>query len=759
MKKMHNWVLSVILLMFAFSLEAQTDYQTISDANFRRGPGTKYKSIEIINTGTKVYVHDKSNSSWYRVEYNGNTGYISSKYLSPIIVPPTIETTPPTKDPAVVKTSNKETIGGVLILLTILLIVLYKRKKNKPQPNTIAEKSQPYKEKNESDGNTLGNIPKVSTKMNLPDNFHNRISFDASIEANELPNITQKETEVISASTVYDKELKPITSSSTKATGKTYDSLQNRVNNYQGPPENNSKVTPIKIGAEKQQTEHDPTIIDVESLGYNTHIIITTEIVTKEPDQIDQRINTIPETETTYNPALNAYPGYIRDGNYWGLGAKYKTKLNLTPEQVSLLNRQWADSNNFCCIDFCCEEVIKLYLLSLRLLNETLIKENKTLDQQISTVVDTVLKKHFRFKHNSFNYKNTIESVTNEIHISLFKFCENTVRSHYGHKRKRTIDPYFSTTEAAQSEFDTYLANPLNNILPTLISTIAPPDEKTEITLNEQNTSRWKDQFEKIAETHKDSPSEFMDQVIRLGKLNQKNPSIENIFYEASKFIAKRDKETALTLYTHYLYHDLKSTTIDNKQLTKTIQKSIFQTSDQLKAFECIVSNLVTNKNLSQALKSIPDIFAVKRKKIKLDILSIKEAEGQHAETVDRLNEYLRDDYEDEANTIRTQEKGDEELIIQITSKSEEEQQESIYQESLAFSAVHIEVIDIFTKSNFSLVKKELEAVIKPKGLFVNQVIENINETCYETLNDLLIEEEDEYLTIHPDYYQRILKK
>ncbi|MEY3501587.1 MAG: hypothetical protein RL308_3260, partial [Bacteroidota bacterium] len=30
---------------------------------------------------------------------------------------------------------------------------------------------------------------------------------------------------------------------------------------------------------------------------------------------------------------------------------------------------------------------------------------------------------------------------------------------------------------------------------------------------------------------------------------------------------------------------------------------------------------------------------------------------------------------------------------------------------------------------------------------------------CYETLDDILIEEEDEYYTINPNYYQRLLAK
>jgi hypothetical protein len=52
-----------------------------------------------------------------------------------------------------------------------------------------------------------------------------------------------------------------------------------------------------------------------------------------------------------------------------------------------------------------------------------------------------------------------------------------------------------------------------------------------------------------------------------------------------------------------------------------------------------------------------------------------------------------------------------------------------------------------------------LETFAKSKGVFKNQLIESINEICYEILDDVLIEEEDEFYTINPDYYQKLLVK
>jgi hypothetical protein len=292
-------------------------------------------------------------------------------------------------------------------------------------------------------------------------------------------------------------------------------------------------------------------------------------------------------------------------------------------------------------------------------------------------------------------------------------------------------------------------------LLPVLISKVSVPDEATDIELYSQNTNRWKIKFEELTTRYNEKPEEFIDSIVALGKLNKKNPSIENIFFEASKFIAKYDKESALSLYVHYLFHDLKSATFDNKQLTKTIQKSLFKTNEQLHDFEIIVSELIKDKDLEKALKNVSKVYEVKRKKIKLDTTSIKEVQQQHSGTVELLNEYLKDDFEDENNSIKSQEINNEEIKIEITQKSEEASH-SAFVRDLTFSPIHISALELFSKSNFSIPQSELEIFAKSKGIFKNQLIESINETCYDFLDDVLIEEEDDYYTINTNYFQRI---
>jgi hypothetical protein len=436
---------------------------------------------------------------------------------------------------------------------------------------------------------------------------------------------------------------------------------------------------------------------------------------------------------------------------------KYKTKLNLDKEQENLLSRIWYPSNNFSNIEFCCIEIIKLYIALATALKVKYESEGTTIEKEFTLVADVIARKHFNYRSGSQNYKYSIESTTNTFYSTIFKHCENAVRESYGHKRKLNTDTYY-TNEEAKSELDSKIITKISEIIPSLISTITPPDEATEIELNSQTTGRWKIKFEELATNFKSNSNTFIEAIIELGNLNKKNPSIENIFFEASKFIAKYDKVASLALYVHYLYHDLKSATFDNKQLTKTIQKSLFKTNEQLHDFEQIVSELIKDKNLDKALDAVPKIYEVKRKKIQLDRTAIKEVQQQHSGTVELLNEYLRDNFEDENNSIQSQEINSEEIKIEIIQKNEESLH-SAFLSTLSLNPIHISFLELFSKNNFSILQSEIEDFAKLKGVFKNQVIESINESCYEVLDDVLIEEEDDYYTIIPDYFQKISAK
>ena len=458
--------------------------------------------------------------------------------------------------------------------------------------------------------------------------------------------------------------------------------------------------------------------------------------------------------------SYHRYQANENTNNYdsqWGIGNKYKTQLKLSENEVNILNKIWYSSNNFCGIEYCCIEILKFYLIVIFKLASQYTHEGTTIDAQFLTVADIIARKHYKYKNGSQNYKYCIETTTRELYSHIFRHCENAVRDYYGHKRKINIDTNY-TNEEAKIKFETEIISKVAALLPELILNVALPNEATEVELNAQNTTRWKTKFEEIITNYNKNPKEFIDSITFLGLLNKKNPSIENIFFEASKFISKYDKQSALSLYLHYLHHDLKSTTFDNKQFTKTIQKNLFKTNEQLHDFEIIISELIKDNDLDKALKCVSKIYEIKRKKIQLDTTSIKEVQQLHSGTVELLNEYLNDDFEDENNIIKSQEISSEEIKIEVTQKTNEIIQ-SPFANELAFSEIHKITLELFTKSNFSVSQSELEAFAKSNGVFKNQLVESINDTCYEFLDDVLIEEEEDFYIINTNYFQSISKK
>lgn len=54
--------------------------------NMRKGPGTSYSIITVLIKNTEVEVISESNG-WSNIRYNGNVGYVSTRYLSILNIP------------------------------------------------------------------------------------------------------------------------------------------------------------------------------------------------------------------------------------------------------------------------------------------------------------------------------------------------------------------------------------------------------------------------------------------------------------------------------------------------------------------------------------------------------------------------------------------------------------------------------------------------------------------------------------------------
>ena len=73
--------LTISILGTVIIVNADPGVVTGNGVNFRSGPGTGYNIYACLPRGTFVTV-DSAEGSWYKITYNGVTGYMSSDYVS-----------------------------------------------------------------------------------------------------------------------------------------------------------------------------------------------------------------------------------------------------------------------------------------------------------------------------------------------------------------------------------------------------------------------------------------------------------------------------------------------------------------------------------------------------------------------------------------------------------------------------------------------------------------------------------------------------
>lgn len=440
------------------------------------------------------------------------------------------------------------------------------------------------------------------------------------------------------------------------------------------------------------------------------------------------------------------------DYDYWKLGKRYKKKLNLSQNEEQILNSVWLQSNVFNQIEFCRVEILRQFLRCVEFLNRHYFPTDNTLKTIEEEFSDIIVRKEFRYRKGSQNYKYTFDIVKGEIFGHILKLSENNVREAFGNKRKLTAEFKYKFSETYTS-YNERVVSKLDSFLVTDQENISTPDIEVERSLNENNTTRWKIKFEKIEQNYT-TGEDFESKIKQLAEENNKNPAVEAIFFEGSKFIAKTNKISALRLYLHYIDADLKSTEFNNRKLNKTLQKNLFQTNEQLQDFEDIVNNFISDKNLEDALKKVSSLYAPKRKKISIDTSAILEVEKLHSGTVNLLNEYLQEEDESpKTEGINSEE------TVEINIKPQfEPSLNSKFILELNLSEIQQDVLELFEKSNYSLLQADLQQFLKDKNLMMGSVIDSINEICFEILDDVLIEEDGDYFTISPNYYKKILQ-
>jgi cell wall-associated NlpC family hydrolase len=82
MKKKIISIVSIAALSLTISTSAFASPGTVErSVNFRSAPSTNSSVHQLIKSGQSVEILSKVNSYWYKVSYNGKTGYVSTDYV------------------------------------------------------------------------------------------------------------------------------------------------------------------------------------------------------------------------------------------------------------------------------------------------------------------------------------------------------------------------------------------------------------------------------------------------------------------------------------------------------------------------------------------------------------------------------------------------------------------------------------------------------------------------------------------------------
>jgi len=458
-------------------------------------------------------------------------------------------------------------------------------------------------------------------------------------------------------------------------------------------------------------------------------------------------------------PVKSQFKSYDPDKNR--LGWKYIGKLNLNEQETKWLNKFDKPSNAFILEEACLIATCKQYILILNKLNEIL----KTKKGSIEAEVYYFIKKIKKFRglrsryYSEWNDDILTRDVDSAFFLAIFRRVENSVRVYFD-SRKATTQTKFTYYKKCTQKYEQRIGSIVDELIEKFKDKIEPPDEATEIKLNISNSHRWKIKYKRLLENFEvDKKDEFYQNISILASQNLKNQNLKNLFFEASKFIAKHDQVQSLKYYVQYFHSGIKYKNFKEKGFTKTLVKILFKTEEQKNKFSKIQYDLFNKiTDIDEALLEVPKIYIKERKKIKLSANEIQKIEKKHVGTVELLNEYLEDDAKPEI-----QQKADKKPKEQTKKKAKKTtiaKSESIYIAGLEFNEIQGKLIAKIVENSFSIDQDEVAKIALENNLFKNQLIDGINELCAEYLDgEALIEEEEEEYIIEEFVYKMILKK
>ncbi len=460
-----------------------------------------------------------------------------------------------------------------------------------------------------------------------------------------------------------------------------------------------------------------------------------------------KRRNMCGENETNIDDIIELFP----DSREWTFVDKYINKLNLTNDECELLEyfeTQWGSFFSY--FEFMKVKHVELFRDAVKAINEKYISEDSSFDKVLS---DTANSFNIKTRHGRYHPKKSIYIYDNlhstekikMVYNCIFRYCRNKLYDWYDLNCPVEIFSHDHTSKSKNAI--TQLLQEIESTVDSVVELMPDFTEDEEIIINKSYSTRWRGFYQKINASFDGDLKDYSSKVARLAKQNSENSGLKHLLFDVTKFLVGKDNIAALKMYLEYVnvYHKFENDT--EKPLPKYICKKLFKKPEQQEEFEQIVSQYKCDKDMANANRAIELIFLPKRKKLDLNQEKIEKTTEKFSKSVKLLNEVLS---EEEFPVV----------ILDPDKNIVEPHYATIAFDcptNTLMDSLHLELLDIFVKNNHSLTKKHVEVYAKSKGLMANRLIDKINELCYDALDDVLIEDEDDSWTIMEEYLRKIV--
>lgn len=451
--------------------------------------------------------------------------------------------------------------------------------------------------------------------------------------------------------------------------------------------------------------------------------------------------------ETSIEDIQELFP----DSREWTFSDRYAERLNLSAEECNLVDyfeSEWDSMySNF---EFMKIKHVQLFRDVTKALREKYRNEGRSLER---VVRNTAVSFNIRSRNGTYDYNQSIYVYDNlpvserikMVNSSIFRLCRNKLNERY--ELNSNIDVFTYTHNDKSKRAITGLLTDIEQTIMPIVEALPEFTEEEQIIINSIYTTRWRNVYKEITDSYNNDFQCYIRDITRLAKLNRQNPGLRHLLFDASKFLTGKDNVAALKMYLHYVDAYRRFFKDAEKPLPKYICKKLFKNDEQQNEFEEIIRQYKENKNRDKAFNAIELIFLPKRKKLDLNNEEISRISEQYSETLQLLNEVMNE--EDTPELIPPSKRN--------ITKQEPDKNGSLQETKLGLDSSYLELLGIFAQNDHSLTKLQVEDFARSKGMMVNSLIDQINEQCYDLLDDVLIEEDDDSWTVLENYLKKIV--